>query len=105
MWRVTMIRSALIRAALLSAIFLMCTMIAAAQEARLSGAVVDPTGAALVGADITATQTERNLVYQAKTGADGRYLFPRLSIGSYQVKAEAPGFRPFVQSDLTVTTS
>ena len=100
-----MIRTSFLRPAFLPAILLICAMSAAAQEARLSGAVVDPTGAALVGADVTATQTERNLVYQAKTGPDGRYLFPRLAIGAYQVKAEAAGFRPFVQSDLTLTTS
>ncbi len=100
-----MFRTLSARAAVALAIVLICSATANAQEARLSGVVLDPTGAALVGADVTATQTERNLVYQAKSGMDGRYLFPRLPIGPYQVKAETAGFRPFVQSDLTITTN
>ena len=99
-----MIRYLPARIAAASAILLFCCFQASAQEARVSGVVLDPTGAALVGADLTATQTERNLAFKAKSGDDGRYLFPRLPIGRYTVRAESAGFRPFVQSDLTVTT-
>ncbi|MGH9660991.1 MAG: carboxypeptidase regulatory-like domain-containing protein, partial [Bryobacteraceae bacterium] len=76
-----------------------------AQEARLTGVVSDSTGGVLVGAAITATQTARNVAFQAQTGAEGRYLLPRLPIGTYQVKAEKAGFKTFVQSDVNLTTS
>jgi hypothetical protein len=77
----------------------------AAQEARLTGTVSDPSGAVLVGVEIAATQTERGVV--AKTASDhtGRYVFPRLAIGPYQIKADAKGFRTFVQSSLHLTTA
>ncbi len=76
-----------------------------AQDASLRGVVSDPTGAALVGAQVTATQTERNIPATTTTGADGRYLFARLPIGNYQVTVESTGFKTYVQSDVVLTTS
>src|SRR5574340_359049 len=76
-----------------------------AQEARLTGTVSDPSGAVLVGVEITATQTERSIVSKARTDSSGRYLFPRLAIGPYEVKADMQGFRTFVQSSLNLTTA
>ncbi|MGH9675018.1 MAG: TonB-dependent receptor domain-containing protein [Bryobacteraceae bacterium] len=91
------------------ALLLWATMLfastAAAQEARLSGTVTDATGGALAGAHLTATQTERNLVFGTTTGSDGRFVFARLPIGNYQVKAEATGFKQYVKSDLPLTTN
>lgn len=76
-----------------------------AQEARLTGTVSDPSGASISSARITATQQERNLPFQATTDGEGRYLFPRLPIGSYVVRAEQSGFKAFVQSSLNLTTN
>jgi hypothetical protein len=76
-----------------------------AQEARLSGTVSDPSGSVLVGVVVTATQVERNVVFNATTGAEGRYLLPRLPRGTYQVKAEFAGFKTFTQSDMNLTTN
>src|SRR5712691_6083410 len=64
-----------------------------AQEARLNGTVSDSSGSVLVGVPVTATQTERNLPFTTTTDAEGRYLFPRLPIGAYEIKAEHPGFK------------
>src|SRR5438874_11238706 len=75
------------------------------QEARLSGTVTDPTGAVLPDVTITATQTRQTISFKAKTDSEGQYLFPRLPIGPYEVKAEASGFKTFVQSGLDLTTS
>ncbi len=76
-----------------------------AQDARLAGAVTDPSGAVLVGVSITATQTERNLAFATQSDSDGRYLFPRLPIGPYNVAAIHPGFKSFAQSGVGLTTS
>ena len=85
--------------------FLLLAAQAQAQEAALTGTVTDPSGAAVVGVDVTATQVERNVAFKTKSGPDGRYLLPRLPIGPYQVRAEAAGFKTFVQSDLVLTTN
>ena len=75
------------------------------QEARLSGTVTDPTGAVATGVAITATQIRQTISFTAKTDGEGQFLFPRLPIGPYEVKAEASGFKTYVQSGLDLTTS
>ena len=76
-----------------------------AQEARLSGTVTDPSGSYLPEARVTATQSERSLVFSTHTSSEGRYVFARLPIGNYQIKAEATGFKLYVKSDLSLTTN
>ena len=90
---------------LLAGVFLLVCGTLHAQEARLTGTVSDPSGASIGSARITATQAERNLSFQAITDSEGRFLFPRLPIGSYVVRAEQSGFKTFVQSDLNLTTN
>ena len=76
-----------------------------AQEARLSGTITDPTGAVIPGVTVTVNQTQQNISLTGRSNSIGRYLFPRLPIGSYAVKAEAPGFKTFLQSALVLTTN
>jgi len=95
----------LTRQFLLLAVVLFLCASAFAQEARLSGSISDSTGAIMMGVDVTAIQTDRNVVFQTKSITDGHYLFPRLPIGSYEVKAEMSGFKTLVQSDINLTTN
>ncbi len=76
-----------------------------AQEARLSGTVTDASGGAVPAAKIEAIQQERKLVFGATTSTDGRFVLPRLPIGSYRIHAEARGFKQYVNSDLNLTTN
>lgn len=76
-----------------------------AQQARLNGTVTDTSGAALPDTEIAATQTDQNLVFKTRSGADGHYLFTQLPIGPYQIKVERSGFKTFVQSGIDLTTN
>ena len=76
-----------------------------AQEARLSGTVTDSSGATVANVAITATQTAHNISFTTKSGADGQFLFPRLPIGPYDLRAEFSGFKTFLQSGILLTTS
>ena len=49
--------------------------LAVGQEARLSGTVADPSGASIPSVAVTATQGERQVIFQAQTDDEGRYLF------------------------------
>ena len=71
----------------------------------ISGTVTDPSGSSLPGTQLTAIQSGRNLSFQATAGPDGRYVFARLPIGEYQIKAEATGFKLYIKSDLSLTTN
>jgi len=76
-----------------------------AQEARLTGTITDPSGGSIANARVTATLAGRNQSFTALSSAEGRYQFPRLPIGDYQVRAESEGFKTFVQSNVNLTTS
>src|SRR6267142_1236091 len=70
------------------------TMPAWSQEvtASIAGTVTDPSGAAVVGATITATSQERGLTYSAVTNDSGLYRISQLPVGTYALKLEKSGF-------------
>lgn len=59
----------------------------------ISGQVTDASGAAVENASIEVRQFETNITATQKTNHDGRYLFPFLRIGSYEVSVRKDGFR------------
>ncbi len=69
-----------------------------AQEATaaITGKISDPSGAAVVGATVTAKDADRGTVWQTKTNEEGTYNLPRLPIGRYEVRVEATGFQTAV---------
>jgi Carboxypeptidase regulatory-like domain/TonB dependent receptor len=81
----------------LASLLLAWSSLAFAQQtidyASLGGRVTDPSGAAVAGVSITATHTETNVVTATTTAADGRFRFPYLRIGPYEIVARQIGFR------------
>jgi hypothetical protein len=70
--------------------------------AGITGTVVDPSGAAVKGAKITATDTDRGTIFTTETNASGIFTITRLQIGSYSVKAAAQGFDTAVYPTFTL---
>jgi hypothetical protein len=70
--------------------------------AAIVGTVTDPSGAPIKGASVKATDTERGTVWTAETNESGTYNLLRLPIGTYGVKATAPGFQTSVQPPFTL---
>ena len=69
--------------------------------AKIQGTVTDPTGAALSGVKLTATNVGTNLPFAALSGPDGNYVFLNLLIGTYRVTATTSGFRTFTATGIT----
>src|SRR5215472_13993275 len=67
--------------------------LAAFAQSAIEGVVLDPSGAAVPGATITATLEATGAVRTANTAADGRYRIPSLTIGEYTIECEKPGFQ------------
>ena len=69
---------------------------AAAQEtvnfASVSGRVTDPQGGVIPGATVTARHTETNVTATTTTDDEGRFRFPYLRVGPYDIAARQPGF-------------
>jgi hypothetical protein len=62
-------------------------------HATVSGRVLDTQGAAVPGATVSARQTDTNVAVQATTAADGRFRFPYLRVGPYELRARLQGFK------------
>lgn len=75
-----------------------------AQEvsAGITGRVTDPSGGAIVGASVTAKDMQRGTTWPTKTNEDGIYAFPRVPVGTYEIRVEQPGFKTFVQPNIVL---
>ncbi len=58
----------------------------------LSGRVEDTRGAVIMGANVTATNLETHQRFATASDNDGRYRFPYLRTGDYDLTIEASGF-------------
>src|SRR5262245_49024654 len=78
----------------------------AAQEtvnsASVSGRVTDPSGAVVENARITARQTAPNISSATISDREGRFRFPYLRLGPYEIRVVHPGFAESRRS-LTLT--
>lgn len=61
-------------------------------SATVSGRVSDPSGAVVPGAVVTARHLDTNIAAEAVTDAEGRFRFPVLRIGPYEVRVQLSGF-------------
>ena len=85
---------------------LLFTNIADAQTTgNITGDVKDPQGAALVGVALTATQIDTGLTRTTTSEDDGRFVFPGLPVGLYELRATLSGFEPLVFSDVPLTVN
>ncbi len=65
--------------------------------ASVGGRVTDPAGAAVEGARVVARQISTNIATAETTYRDGRFRFPYLKIGDYEVYAIRQGFQESVR--------
>ena len=68
-------------------------LVAQSSTGRILGTVTDATGAAVSGATITITDTQRGTTRTLTTDEAGAYVAPNLSPSTYKVRAEAKGFK------------
>ena len=62
-------------------------------SATVSGRVSDPQGGIVPGARVTARRLDTNVVAEAITDRDGRFRFPLLRVGPYEIAAHLEGFK------------
>ncbi len=92
-------------AGLVLALCVCATGVAAQQSidtGSVSGRVVDTSGGVVPGATVTARHTATNVADVATSGVDGRFRFPSLRIGAYDVLVSLQGFQT-VSQRLTLT--
>jgi hypothetical protein len=75
-----------------------------AQSVRgaIAGTVTDPSGAVIVGATITATNTSTGATSTTESSSAGTYHFPSIALGTYTLSVTAPGFSPATVNNVLV---
>jgi hypothetical protein len=68
----------------------------------IRGTVLDPSGAILQAATVTAKQTETGLTRAAVTDRQGEYVLVELPIGHYQLEVQAKGFQKYLQQGISL---
>ena len=63
-----------------------------ATDGNITGTVLDPSGAAVTGASVTAQNADTGARVAAKTDSKGTYRIDHLLVGSYSISASASGF-------------
>ena len=92
------------RGPLLSAtlLVLLSAHAAYAQQATVTGRVVDQSGAAMPGVAVVMTNDDTGIKNAATTNAEGLYTIPLLPPGKYSITAEISGFRPQTRSGVSL---
>ena len=70
--------------------------------ASISGTVTDPSGAAVLGAKITATNSDTGTTQSEPTNGQGFYSFPSLPLGHYDLEISQFGFQTIRRTGLVL---
>ncbi len=73
-----------------------------AQNASVSGNVIDPQQAGVKGATVLLTRTSTGVKVQTTTGQNGNFILPPVVPGTYQIEADEQGFAPTIVKGITL---
>src|ERR1700692_4095495 len=68
----------------------------------IRGTVLDPSGATVQAAAVTAQQVETGLTRMTITDRQGAYVLVELPIGHYQLEVHAKGFQKYLQQGISL---
>ena len=68
----------------------------------ISGIVIDPTGAAIAGAEVLVVNDVTRVQYPGKTNQEGIYLVSNLPPGPYRIQVSKTGFKTIIKPDITL---
>jgi Carboxypeptidase regulatory-like domain/TonB-dependent Receptor Plug Domain len=71
----------------------------------IRGIVTDTSGAAIVGATVTITNTATGDVRTVKTNEQGEYVAPEMRAGMYEVRAKQPNFKEAIAKDVELNVA
>ena len=92
------------RKLLCAVLTVLVTLTAAAQQitGSIHGSIVDPTGAVVDAATVTAKQIETGLTRTATTDRSGNYVLVELPVGHYRLEVSAKGFTKYIQEGISL---
>jgi hypothetical protein len=90
---------------LLAGLVLSSTAVYSQETASIVGTVTDPSGAAVVSAKVTITNTDTGIVRSTTSNSTGNYSARELAIGHYNVHVDAPGFKAYDRTGITLNVN
>ncbi|HYY58671.1 MAG TPA: TonB-dependent receptor, partial [Pyrinomonadaceae bacterium] len=88
------------------ALFALCFASAAPAQtttSTITGEIRDTNGATVAGAQVTARHIETGLTRTTVSTDDGRFVFPGLPLGDYEIAAERSGFQRLIHRGVNLT--
>src|SRR5258708_34299799 len=82
-------------------LLLVLSAAAQVQNGQFTGPVLDPSGAAIVGAKVKVTNTATGLTVSLTTNQSGFYVAKEMPPGSYKITAEASALITRTETNLT----
>src|SRR5712691_10650476 len=76
--------------------------IAQTSSGSIAGNVRDAQDASIANATVTITEQEKKVKLATRTDAEGRFVFPQLLPGRYDIKIESAGFKPVERKDVVL---
>ncbi|RPJ85781.1 MAG: carboxypeptidase regulatory-like domain-containing protein, partial [Acidobacteria bacterium] len=87
---------------LLAALWLLSPAVLAQSTGTIAGTVHDSTGAVVPGADITLTNQATQAEFRTVSNDEGYFAFAAVLTGTYTVRAEMAGFKPWAFTGITM---
>src|ERR1700726_20236 len=81
-------------------LFLVSPILAQSPNGTINGRVLDPSGAVIVGAEITIVNDATRIQYAGKTNGEGIYVVANLPPGAYRLQVAKQGFKTLIKPDI-----
>ena len=88
-------------------LFVVCLLssvpvVAQSPNGTINGLVLDPSGRAIVGAEIVIVNDTTGVQYDGKTNTEGIYVVTNLPPGPYRLQVSKVGFKTLIKPDITL---
>ena len=77
-------------------------VVAQSPNGTINGLVLDPSGKAIAGADITIANDATAVQYSGKTNTEGIYVLTNLPPGPYRLQVSKVGFKTLIKPDIVL---
>lgn len=84
---------------------LSCAILTATAQSTvgiISGTISDERQGVIANASVTARNVETNTLRTTTSDTEGRYRFPNLPIGNYEISVQAAGFAKYIRTGVTL---
>ena len=87
----------------LALLCLLASVVYSQASGRIDGSVVDPTGAAIPGSEVSVTNVATGQGFKVTTNERGEWTLPSMAAAEYKVSASKPGFKSGIIPSVVVS--